>query len=115
MENESMPGVLRPSAGLGNTALAVDWNKLRYGAGVLCEFRPRPEYQGRAIRPGMAEKAGAQFVLRALWKMGADDPYPGEYALSTADSCGELTERLGIVWVASGDVVVLPNVKLNRT
>lgn len=97
------------TAGLGNTAPDVDWEQHRYGDGVLCEFRPRAEYQGRTTKPGMAEKAGTRFVLRTMWLMDDDDPYPGEYALSTIDSCGGLMEQLGIAWVASGDVVVLPN------
>lgn len=97
------------SEGLGNAAQAVDWEQHRYSDGVLCEFRPRAEYQGRATKPGMLEKAGTRFVLRTMWQMDADDPYPGEYALSTVDSCGGLMGTLGIAWVASGDVVVLPN------
>jgi hypothetical protein len=97
------------SEGLGNTAPAVDWEQHRYSEGVLCEFRPRAEYNGRATKPGMTEKAGTRYVLRTMWLMDEDDPYPGEYALSTVDSCGGLMETLGIAWVASGDVVVLPN------
>ena len=95
---------------LGSTAPAVDLEQHRYGHGVLCEVRPRAEYQGRPTKPGMAEKAGMRFVLRTMWLMYKDDSYPGEYALSTEDSCGDLMEHLGIAWVASGDVVVLPNV-----
>jgi hypothetical protein len=108
-----MPLALRLSEGLGNTAPAVDWAQHRYSDGVLCEFRPRAEYKDRATKPGMAEKAGTRFVLRTMWLMDEDDSYPGEYALSTVDSCGGLMETLGIAWVASGDVVVLPNVRAN--
>lgn len=101
------------SDGLGNTVSAVEWEHHRYSDGVLCEFRPRAEYKGRATKPGLTEKAGARFVLRALWLMEDDDAYPGEYALSTVDSCGGLMKTLGIAWVASGDVFVLPNAKLS--
>ena len=89
--------------------IAVDWEQHRYDAGVLCEFRPRAEYKGRATRPGMMEKAGTRFVLRTLWLMDNDDPYPGEFALSTCDSAsdGELMRVLDIHWVASGDVVAV--------
>lgn len=87
----------------------MDWDSLRCGSGVLCEFRPRREYKGRPAKPGMLDKSGARLVLRAMWLMGNDDPYPGEYALSSVDSCGDLMGLIGISWVASGDVVVLPN------
>jgi len=90
----------------GNTTKAVDWEQHRYGGGVLCEFRPRAEYQGRHAKPGMLEKAGMRFVLHTMWLMDEDDSYPGEYALSTVDSCRGLMDALGVAWVASGDVVV---------
>lgn len=91
----------------------IDWEKHRYSDGVLCEFRPRSEYKGRAPKEGLAAKAGARFVLQTLWLMGDDEPYPGEYALSTPDSCASLMMGLGIAWVASGDVFALPNTHEN--
>lgn len=104
------------SEGFGNTSPAVDWEQhlYGYGDGLLCEFRPRAEYKGRAIKAGMTEKTGTLFFLRAMWLMHEDDSYPGEYALSTVDSCGGLMDTLGIDWVASGDVVVLPNAQVQR-
>ncbi|KFB68901.1 hypothetical protein [Candidatus Accumulibacter vicinus] len=87
---------------LGNTAQAVDWEQHRCSDGVLCEFRPRAEYKGRPIKPWIAKKAGARFVLRTMWLMGEDDSYPGEYALSTVDSCGGLMKRLALLgWQAT--------------
>ena len=83
-----------------------DWEKHRFGNGVLCEFRPRETHRGHPLRPFLARKAGTQFVLMTLWLMDDDDPYPGEYALSTK-GCKQLMEQLGITWIASGDVVVV--------
>lgn len=94
-----------PAALLGNTVAAVDWEAHRYGEGVLCEFRPRAEYRGCELKPGLAEKAGTRLVLRTMWLMDEDDSYPGEYALSSVDSCGGQIKPLGLDWVASGDVV----------
>jgi hypothetical protein len=85
----------------------IDWEDRRYFDGVLCVFSPRATYMGRAIKPKMLEKAGMQIVLRKLWYMDKNDPYPGEYALSTVDSCRTLMEKLGVAWVASGDVTVV--------
>lgn len=84
----------------------IDWDANRFGDGVLCELRPRETYQGRPLKSSIAQKAGARFVLVTQWKMDNDDPYPGEYALSTK-SCAQLLAELGLTWIASGDVVVI--------
>ena len=84
----------------------IDWDEHRYGDGVLCEIKPRETYQGRQLKPGISQKEGMQFVLVALWEMDEDDPYPGEYALSTK-GCKQLLDALGIAWISSGDVVVI--------
>lgn len=114
-EPAQAPLALSSSAVLGNAAPAVDWEQHRYSDGVLCEYTPRAEYKGRKLKPGLAEKAGLRFVLRTMWLMDKDDSYPGEYALSTLDSSDGVFKHLGLGWVASGDVTVVPNVLLTGT
>ena len=82
--------------------MTIDWEEHRY-SGVLCEFRPRRKYKERDPKRGMLKKAGTHLTLTAMWKMDDDDPYPGEYALGAPG----LLDVLGVVWIASGDVVAL--------
>lgn len=79
----------------------IDWGNNRLP--VRCEYQPRAEYRGRALKPGQEAMRGRVFSLIALWKMGDEDKYPGEYAL--AGHGVSLFDELGIGWVASGDVV----------
>ena len=79
----------------------MDWEQHKYGAGVECTFTPRENFKGRAMRPGMADHAGKTVRLIALWPMGDDDPYPGEWALGATDRRSEVFGRM---WIASGDV-----------
>ena len=83
----------------------MDWEQHKVKP-VKCIFTPRPDYNGRPVRPEHAAKTGLELELVAMWKMDGDDPYPGEYALSTNDSCKALVEVLGVSWIASGDVTV---------
>ena len=108
-KEESRGGPELP-AELGNTVKSIDWEQHLYGRGVLCEFRPRNEFNGRPIKRGLAEKVGLRFMLCAQWAMSEDDGYPGEYALSTSPTSHAMFDALGIGWVASGDVFVLHNV-----
>lgn len=84
----------------------MDWEQHKYGEGVECTFSPRETYNGNAMLLGIAEHAGEKVRLIALWLMGEDDPYPGEWALGAADRRSEIFGRM---WIASGDVT--PNLK----
>lgn len=84
----------------------IDWGSLGSYEKVLCEFRPRPEYRGKVLKPELADKAGQLILLSKLWLMDEDDPYPGEYALGSAfGSLGLMREMFGVAWLASGDFV----------
>lgn len=80
----------------------IDWAKHQFDP-VACIHTPRATYMGRELKPGLAETAGMQFDLVAAWMMEDDDPYPGEYALTTEDP-KHVFDALGILWIASGDV-----------
>lgn len=99
---ESKPDVFEPIPGL-----EFAWGSLPFGKVMRCKFAPRHKYKSRPLRPGHREHAGTEFDLVANWRMDKEDPYPGEYALSTPLTCRKLFETLGVTWVASGDVVVL--------
>lgn len=86
----------------------IDWNEHRWTAGspVRCTFKPRETYKGRALKPGLAELAGQEMLLQAMWQCEADENYPGEFALEGADDATKAMLRsVDIGWVASGDVV----------
>lgn len=70
---------------------------------VRVRFAPRATFDGQPMLPECAEYVGREARALIGWLMGADDRYPGEYALMSADS-GYLFGRL---WIASGDVEVL--------
>ena len=84
----------------------IDWGNLRSNESVLCEFRPRPEYMGKILKPELVDKVGQLILLIPMWLMGEDDPYPGEYALSSPASHSALMRQMfGVAWLASGDFV----------
>lgn len=75
---------------------------------IKCIFKPRPEYNGNAIKPGLEALIGKELVLRTMWLMGEDDPYPGEFALEGVDDENrQLYYQFGVSWIASGDVEVI--------
>lgn len=77
---------------------------LETGKSVRVIFRPRPVYQGSQVMPRLMFFAGTHLLVRPLWLMDKDDPYPGEWALGAADGYS----LLGRSWIASGDVVISP-------
>ena len=79
----------------------IDWSEHRNKA-VEVVFAPRAQYMGRPMIQGLAERAGEVLKVRPLWLMGDDDPYPGEWALGSADRGSDV---LGRTWIASGDVI----------
>lgn len=83
--------------------MTIDWEQHRIKP-ASCVFEPRPTYRGRPLRPDHEALRGTRLELVAMWLMDEDDPYPGEYALSSPDSCRSLVEAFGVGWVASGDV-----------
>lgn len=86
----------------------MDWEQQRYGAeGVEVIFTPRAQFAGRPAIQELLAQAGVALRVRALWLMGEDDPYPGEWALGHVDRRSDL---LGRAWLASGDVSLPPNV-----
>ncbi len=85
--------------------IPINWENHRITP-VKCIFTPRPTFKGRDVRPFLVEKTGMELELIAMWLMDRDDPYPGEYALSTPDSCWLLNRALHVQWIASGDVTV---------
>lgn len=88
---------------------SVNWESLRdRGESIMCRITPRPKYKGQMLKECMGSLIGLELPLRVLWKMDADDPYPGEYALGedSTDRRMWLNGR-GIVWIASGDVTPL--------
>ena len=80
----------------------IDWNEHR-NKSVEVVFAPREQYMGRLMLPGLAKHAGERLTVRLLWLMGDDDPYPGEWALGSADRDSDV---LGRTWIASGDVIL---------
>ncbi len=68
-------------------------------------YTPRDTYRGRELLPGQKELTGKRIKLVALWLMDEDDPYPGEWALTSGgETCAGLMRVIGRSWIASGDV-----------
>lgn len=98
----------------GNSTVSpwIDWEEHQFSARkpVRVVFRPRLTYtrQGRPpdeLRFDVRQHIGQVLDVCALWKMGDDDPYPGEWALGAPPSNrGDVLP--GILWIASGDVVL---------
>ena len=79
----------------------LDWENHR-STPVACVIRIRSSHQGRPMREDMTPLNGQVIELVALWFMGEQDPYPGEWALGSASGGQELAPAN---WIASGDVV----------
>lgn len=90
----------------------MEWEQHRFGPGVTVTFTPRPEYNGRAVLPELLAQAGCALHVRALWLMDDADPYPGEWALCSADGTRDV---LGRAWISSGDVTGPTNSMLSGT
>jgi hypothetical protein len=88
----------------------IDWAQhLHTGRAVRVLFAPRVQHNGNALLPGMQAFAGEALDLTPLWLQDDDDPYPGEWALGTADH-GFV---LGRAWISSGDVCEPPNMEFS--
>lgn len=83
--------------------MTFNWEQYR-SIPVRCKITMRETYNGNRIKPECLPLQGKELNLVSLWKMDNEDPYPGEYALTTPNSCRELYELGGITWIASGDV-----------
>ncbi len=70
---------------------------------VECIYTPREQYRGWELITVQKEFTGRRIKLVALWLIGDDDPYPGEWALTSPDS----NRVFGLSWIASGDVTVV--------
>ena len=76
---------------------------------VDCVYMPREQYKGRELLPGHKELTGRRIKLVALWIMDENDPYPGEWALTSGgETCAEVYRVFGLAWIASGDVMIKP-------
>lgn len=76
-----------------------------------CRVNIRENYQGRECKPGVQALNNQVFTLEVLWKMGKDDPYPGEYALfPTQREQKEVFVAHDLGWISSGDVVFIKQV-----
>lgn len=82
----------------------MNWENNRFKP-IRCRFTPRDTYDGRNLKPELKAHRGQILDLVARWKMDADDPYPGEWALGIRDYRPVFGDTL---WIASGDVTVLP-------
>lgn len=87
------------------TTPEFNWAQYLLGQPVKCTFTPRESYKGVSLQDNLWQHIGKQVTLTALWQMGDEDPYPGEWALSAAPLGGLI---FGRTWIASGDVTVLP-------
>ncbi len=84
----------------------INWEEHRIEP-VECIYTPRDQYRGRTLLPGHKELTGQRIKLVALWLMDEDDPYPGEWALTSAGNNDPLYKIFGRAWIASGDVMEL--------
>lgn len=76
-----------------------------------CRINIRETHNGRECKPGVQALNDQVFTLEVLWKMGKDDPYPGEYALfPDKREEKEIFVKHGLSWIASGDVELLKQV-----
>lgn len=67
----------------------------------------RPQFNGRPAKQGAIEFLdGKTFDLMVGWRQDADDPYPGEWALTPMDlETSLLFSRAKSGWLSSGDAV----------
>ena len=84
----------------------INWEDHRIKP-VECIYTPREQYLGRELLPGQKELTGRHIKLVALWLMDEDDPYPGEWALTSLKERNKIYRGFGLSWIASGDVVEL--------
>lgn len=54
------------------------------------------------LRPAAKEVIGVEFEWRAEWLMGADDPFPGEWAMRALPTNGKPEPQMG--WAPFSDV-----------
>ena len=85
--------------------------KLKVRSKYKCRISIREEYKGRRIRDNLESLNGTELVLEVMWLQDSEDKYPNEYAMG--DNFKLLDERLytlsdeKLVWVSSGDVIIL--------
>ena len=81
-----------------------------------CRIEMRTEFCGNKQKPGMSVLEGREVDLQALWRMGDDDPYPGEWAMGKTGYIsfeddplryGDDQDEDFLTWIASGDVAIL--------
>lgn len=84
--------------------MPVDWSHHRSAPGLLCRFTPREIWRGNRLRPELREYIGCVLRLRAEYRMDEEDPYPGEWALTSAK---DGLPVFGRAWIASGDVTMV--------
>lgn len=78
---------------------------------ITATVQIRETANGGAIKPNVDALAlnGKRLKLEVLWRIEDDDSrYPGEWALGPGDSVArDLFNKSQILWIASGDVVLL--------
>lgn len=75
----------------------------------LCRIRIRPEHNGNKPKPETMTLDGRVVELEAMWPMGENDRYPGEWAMGRPSWKGRALQygpapEDFLTWIASGDL-----------
>jgi len=79
----------------------IEWYKYHLKK-VKVVFKPRVHFEYKILKPGVRELDGTVLEVVPSWLMSEEDPYPGEWALVSANPMKPVI--LDIHWIASGDV-----------
>lgn len=74
--------------------------ELEYHKNYTCIIKVRPLYKGCKVMECVTVLNERHYIMKPLWLMDDEDPYPGEWAMS----CEKYHEDSGRSWIASGDL-----------
>ncbi len=89
--------------------MSINPADFKQGDKLFVRCNPRPEYEGRGLKPEAQALSGRVFWVKVHWLMEDSDPYPGELYLTDVDTGVENgLSSAGLFWIASGDCEMVP-------